>query len=243
MRVALLSDVHANLTALDAVLAAASASPLDAIWHMGDIVGYGPQPLEVIQRLAEVGAAGVLGNHDAAAIGAIGVDEFNALAAEAARWTAKQLDESARRQLAALPEVRTSDDVVRVHGTLRQPLWEYLVSAADARAHFALQGVPISIVGHTHTPVAIQSLSPDQVDARYPEDGACIELGDGTWCLNPGSVGQPRDSDPRASFAILDTSARAVTFHRVEYDIATTQRLILEAGLPEPLGARLAFGR
>ncbi|MGK2964262.1 MAG: metallophosphoesterase family protein [Tepidiformaceae bacterium] len=243
MRVLLVSDIHSNLAALEAVLASPAAVSADAVWHMGDVVGYGPQPNEVVARLATLDAEGVLGNHDSAAIGALPLDNFNPRAAEAARWTARTLTDVTRDALAALPEVRTSEGVVRVHGTLANPLWEYLTTSDQARAHFALQQTLTSVVGHTHLPVAIELTADARVVATAPNDGDRIELGEGRWCLNPGSVGQPRDHDPRASFAVLDLGSRSVTFHRAAYDIAETQRRIIAAGLPDDLATRLSFGR
>ncbi|HET7737229.1 MAG TPA: metallophosphoesterase family protein [Tepidiformaceae bacterium] len=243
MRVLLVSDIHSNLAALNAVLASPAAVSVDAVWHMGDVVGYGPQPNEVVAHLSAIAADGVLGNHDAAAIGALPLDNFNPRAAEAARWTARALTDVTVDALASLPEVRTSDDVVRVHGTLANPLWEYLTTSDQARAHFALQQTPISVVGHTHLPVAIELTAAGHVLATAPGDADRLELGEGRWVLNPGSVGQPRDLDPRASCAILDLADRSVTFHRVAYDIAETQRRIVAAALPVDLATRLSFGR
>lgn len=242
MLVLLISDVHSNLAALDAVLSAEPAARADEIWHLGDLVGYGPQPLEVIDRLGALGASNVLGNHDAAAAGLIPPRDFNALASTAIAWTAEQLSSAHRDYLAALPRVETSAGVTRVHGSLRDPLWEYLTSVEGAREHFNRQETALSAVGHTHLPMALR-FDNGALDARQPEDGERVDLAGGKWCLNPGSVGQPRDSDARASFAILDLNALTATFHRAPYDVGATQRLMREAGLPDPLARRLSFGR
>jgi len=245
MRVALLSDVHANLTALDAVLAGARQERAEAFWAMGDQVGYGPDPGAVLARLREVGAEAVLGNHDAAAAGLIGVQDFNDVAAQALAWTRAAISEEDRAYLAALPQVVADEPYTRVHGSLRGPLWEYLVSAASFRAHFALQGTAISISGHTHRPLAVWLDVRGELDSEVPGDGTTITLDpDGRrWAINPGGVGQPRDGDPRAAWALLDTGAGAVRFHRVPYDIGAVQVRMAEAELPEPLIRRLSFGR
>jgi predicted phosphodiesterase len=241
--VALLSDVHANLVALDAILSRVQEAGAEAIWHTGDLVGYGPDPDGVVNRLRELGAVCVLGNHDAAVAGLIDVEGFNPLAAAASRWTAETASEESIRFLASLPEVDSDERHTRVHGTLREPLWEYLTTTAAARAHFSLQETRVSIVGHTHLPLAIRETGEGKIVAVTPADGQSLELNDERWCLNPGGAGQPRDGDPRACWALLDTGARVITFHRVDYDIAETQRRMRAAGLPERLAARLSLGR
>jgi predicted phosphodiesterase len=243
MRVALISDVHANLTALDAVLAHAGARGIEAVWQLGDIVGYGPDPDAVVRRLKECAAAGVMGNHDAAAVGLMPLDDFNPTAAEANRWTAGQIDADSAAYLRSLPEVELDGEYTRVHGTLRGPLWEYMTTHEIAEAHFRLQQTPICVVGHTHLPAVVYRLRLGQHDSIRPADGEVFELGEGQVCVNPGGLGQPRDGDPRAPYAILDTSAATVTFHRVAYDIPAVQERIIEAGLPETLATRLARGR
>jgi diadenosine tetraphosphatase ApaH/serine/threonine PP2A family protein phosphatase len=243
MRIALLSDVHANLAALEAVLAHAEAHGAEGVWHTGDLVGYGPDPEEVIARLREIGAACVIGNHDAAVAGLIGTEDFNALAAAASAWTTERITAEGKAFLAALPEVERDGNYTRVHGTLRDPVWEYLVTYEAARAHFELQETTHSVVGHTHLPLVVWETAPGEMDALRPEDGTVFELGERRCCLNPGGVGQPRDGDPRACYALLDTGDGTVTFRRVPYDVAATQRRMIELGLPEALANRLARGR
>ena len=243
MRIALISDIHANLVALDAVLADAEARGAETIWNLGDTVGYGPDPNGVIARLRAEGAVSVLGNHDAAATGQITTELFNPLAAQAADWTDAALDDKARADLAAMATVHHEGDWSCVHGTLRDPIWEYLFSVEAATGHFERQQTPFSAVGHTHVPMIVRKLGDGGIEATPPADGETEPLGEGLLCVNPGSVGQPRDGDPRASYALVDTSAATVTHHRVVYEIAETQRLMAEAGLPKPLAQRLEQGR
>ena len=243
MRVALLSDVHANLAALEAVLAAAEAESYDAVWHMGDLVGYGPDPDTVIERMVVVGAACVMGNHDAAAAGIISTEHFNQMAAQAIRWTMAHASDASLEYLAGLPEVMSVTVYTRVHGTARDPIWEYLITFEAAKGHFDAVTTPYSIVGHTHLPLVVREVSPGRVDAWTPADGETIELGEDRVCINPGGVGQPRDGDPRSCYALLDSEAGTVTFHRVAYDVVRTQERMRKAGLPRMLVERLAVGR
>ena len=245
MRTLIISDIHSNLAALDAVLA--DAGNIDAIWSLGDNVGYGPQPGEVLTRLREIAATVIAGNHDRAANGAMSVEDFNEAAAEAAIWTRDQLSSNDGEYLDSLPEVTNPvDDFTIVHGTLRLPLWEYLYSHEAAQAHLALQETPFSCVGHTHVPMLVveDQGSPRGCELYRKSDGEVIDLnGDAKLVINPGSVGQPRDGDPRAAYAIYDDDTRTVTLRRVEYPIADTQKLMEKAGLPRRLIDRLSEGR
>ena len=242
MRIALISDVHANLVALDAVLADAEARGAEAVWNLGDTVGYGPDPNAVVARLAEVEAVSVLGNHDAAATGAIGTGLFNPLAAAAAEWTRTEMGPKAASYMAGLSEVAHEGEWSLAHGTLRDPLWEYLITEEAAEAHFRQQETPYSAVGHTHVPLVVR-LGASGVEGATPVAGRETALGDGLLCVNPGSVGQPRDGDPRASYALVDSEAGSVTHHRVAYDVGETERRMARAGLPPELAERLRFGR
>ena len=245
MRIAVLSDVHANLAALDAVLKDAEGRRgLDRVWCLGDFVGYGPQPNEVLERLQTETLVGVSGNHDLAATGAIDTEDFNPAAAEACRWGAERLTDDNLEFLTGLASVVGDDELQTVlcHGSLRAPAWEYVITEEAARAQFALMRQPWSFVGHTHIPLVIQQESDGSVSARHMEDGDAVILTDRRLILNPGGVGQPRDGDPRASYALLDTEARSVEFHRVRYRIRSTQALMEAAGLPESLIRRLSRG-
>jgi len=244
VRIAVVSDIHANLVALEAVLK--HAGDVDGVWCMGDSVGYGPQPGECVARLRDAGALWVAGNHERAATGAIGVEEFNSSAAAAALWTRGQLSHDDKTHLDALPETVVEGDFTLVHGTLRWPIWEYLVDEESALGHLALQQTPFGFVGHTHVPAIVTEMSdsPQGCDMRRLRDGETVTLdSQARLVLNPGGVGQPRDGDKRASYAVLDTSAGTFTLHRVEYEIAITQGLMEDAGLPARLIERLAIGR
>jgi predicted phosphodiesterase len=244
MRVLVASDIHANLAALDAVLRDAGA--VEAVWCLGDTVGYGPQPRECISRLRQLGALWVAGNHERAATGAIGTSEFNPDAAAAAEWTKGLLAETDAAFLDALPEVATEGQFTLVHGSLRDPIWEYLYSEEAALAHFGIQETPHGLVGHTHVPlVAIEDRTALEGCQLFRlRDGETVDLEDGPrTIINPGSVGQPRDGDNRAAYAVYDSDAATVTLRRVEYEINATQTLMMDAGLPRWLIDRLAQGR
>ena len=238
MRVGLLSDVHANLVALEAVLEALGRT--DALWVTGDTVGYGADPSEVLALLRERGAVLVQGNHDRAVATGEGLELFHERAAIAARTHAQWLDADERDALAALPQVCTIDRFTLCHGSLRDPLWEYVTTTAAAAATIARSRTTFACCGHTHVPAVyveeegrVRAVRPTH-EASYPLSGRCL--------LNPGSVGQPRDGDRRASYVVLDTEAGTATFHRASYRVDEAQRRIRARGLPEMFAERLAFG-
>ena len=239
MRIAVLSDIHSNLVALDAVLDHAGA--VDAIWHLGDVVGYGPEPDAVVARLVERSATGVRGNHDAAAIGGREIDWFNADARAAAEWTRETIGDATRAWLAALPERLAVDDITLVHGSPRDPLREYVTDRLTASENLDALPTRHGLHGHTHVPVAWVA-APDRVILIHAQDELRLALQPHRTLLNPGSVGQPRDGDPRAAYLELDLDAGVVAWHRVAYDIATVQTAIRAAGLPGRLADRLAVG-
>ncbi len=242
-RILLVSDIHANLTALDAVLADAAANGFDAVWSLGDTVGYGPQPSECLSRLKDLDAVAVAGNHELAALGQISVEDFNPYARAAALWTARNLTDDAREYALALPQKIVVDDFTLVHGTPRNPIWEYLVNPEVAEECVNDLETDNCVNGHTHMPAAFH-VSNDGKGASFPvsETGVKLMPGTGNWLINPGSVGQPRDHDPRAAYAIFDDETRLLRFHRVEYEVLATQRLMQLAGLPAVLYQRLARG-
>lgn len=242
MRIAVLSDIHSNLVALDAVLAALGS--VDAVWVLGDVVGYGPEPDAVVDRLVAVGAIAVAGNHDAAAVGAADVGWFNPDARAAIEWTRRRMTAATRAWLAGLPPTLVEPPATLVHGSLREPLWEYITSAAEARASLRLlaaRALSLGLHGHTHIPV-LWRLSGDELELIRVEDGSRIGLDERLVLANPGSVGQPRDGDPRASYLVYDTDRTELVWHRVAYDIGATQAAMRQVGLPRWLVERLAVG-
>jgi predicted phosphodiesterase len=243
VRIAVVSDVHSNLAALDAVLKHADAAGAsDGIWCAGDIVGYGPDPSATLARLRSRHLVAVAGNHDLAASGRMDVDEFNPLAAAAVQWTASELAEEELSYLAALPLVHVEGDVTIVHGSLRHPEWEYLLTPEQAEAHLELQTTPYSVIGHSHIPFWCEEDSIAPVFHRGM-DGDVVELGDTRLIVNPGGLGQPRDGDPRASYIVYDDTAATMTYHRVAYDVAATQSRLQQTSLHPWLADRLAAGK
>ena len=240
MRVAVLSDIHSNLVALDAVLA--DAGRVDAVWHLGDVVGYGPDPDGVVARLIGVGAVGVRGNHDAAALGGPEIEWFNPEARAAAEWTRDTIDGTTRAWLSALPERHAIDRMTLVHGSPRDPIREYVSSPDIARENLAVLATDFCLHGHTHLPVAFTLDRDDRLQVVVPDRDDRIDLAGQRALINPGSVGQPRDGDPDASYLILDPDTATATWHRVPYDIPAVQAAILAAGLPRRLADRLTFG-
>jgi predicted phosphodiesterase len=239
MRIVVLSDIHSNLVALDAVLAAAGRA--DAIWHLGDVVGYGPDPNGVVDRLREAGAIGVRGNHDAAAVGGNEIEWFNPDARRAMEWTRRQLQPGTRDWLAALPERRTEAGCELVHGSPRQPIWEYVTTSSAARVNIDLLTEAVGLHGHTHVPVAWLDVD-GRIELLTADDDSTLDLEGRTALVNPGSVGQPRDGNPDASYLVLDPDAGRLEWHRASYDIGAVQDAMRDAGLPGPLVERLSNG-
>jgi len=244
MRIAVLSDIHANLAALEAV--ASDLPAVDEIWVLGDTVGYGPQPNEVVATLQAMGARTVLGNHDGAAIGTVDAAYFNADARTAIEWTAGAIDANTRAYIATLPEVRRQNDLTAVHGSPRDPIWEYITGPGVAAANLDAFDTRLCLFGHTHLPVVYRAAN-GGIDTIPGLPGTPVKLGDQRALLNPGSVGQPRDGLADAAYALLATNgdgrAETFAFRRVRYDVDRTQRLMREAGLPSRLVERLSYGR
>jgi len=241
MRILIISDIHANLTALDAVLK--DAGEIDGVWCLGDLVGYGPDPNECIARVRQLpGLKCILGNHDAAALQQIDPASFNPEARHAISWTQSMLSESSQEFLLSLPERIDLEKVTLVHGSPRQPVWEYLLDTHNATRNFDFFSTPYCFVGHTHLPI-LYHLGENQSLARLliPEPGLRLGLSPRT-ILNPGSVGQPRDRDARSSYAIYDPDQQIWEFHRVEYGIGEVQKRMTAAGLPERHIQRLSAG-
>ncbi len=241
MRVAVLSDVHANREALEAVLADC-AGRADLLVCLGDVVGYGADPEACVDLIAERCHAVVAGNHEWAVTGRLDLGWFNPYARAALEWTAARLPDTARAWLAALPLVREVDDAVLVHASPRAPEeWDYLMSDEDGYAALGAYATRLCFVGHSHVPVL---WSAGSWGRRWVPRFDEVTLQPGCrYLVNVGSVGQPRDRDPRAAYALWDTEQRRVTMRRVPYDVAAAQRKIRAAGLPAMLADRLARGR
>lgn len=257
MRVLILSDIHANLAALEEVLADAEAFDwagrrgYDAVWSLGDVVGYGPHPNECIRRLeaAMPGHLRVAGNHDWAALGNLDIDDFNPEARKMVLWTQSNLDAHGLAYLQALPSVpQALDKFTITHASPRHPIWEYITSTRTARDNFDYFDTPYCLVGHTHVPLLFRlAFDPDTrrlaCTAHRPVLDRDISLaGEHRLILNPGSVGQPRDNDARAAYALLDAEQEVIRFRRVRYDVEMTQAAMRAADLPERLIARIAYG-
>ncbi len=243
MRYAILADIHANLEAFTAVLDdIKGGGGVEEVWCLGDVVGYGPDPHQCLELLRQHNHVGIAGNHDWAAIGKIDTSCFNSDAAAACHWAAQRLSPDDIDYLENLPLVIEKGDFTLVHGSPREPIWEYLLSTSNARENFTYFESQFCLVGHSHVPLVFQ----------YGETGVCsfspfspnigLALGRNRLIINAGGVGQPRDGDPRASYAIYDSETRMVRLHRVSYDINATQAKMLEHGLPMRLVTRLSYG-
>ena len=242
MRALIVSDVHSNLEALRAVLRDAERrGGFDQVWALGDLVGYGPDPGPCLDLLRRRDGVVVAGNHDLAAVGKLGTEAFNSYAA-AVHWTAGRLSEEHKGYLRGLPLKAEIDDFTLVHGSPRDPVWEYVVTPRSAAANFRHFDTGRCLVGHSHVPFVCRQRGDTAVFDPFPLDEP-VDLGAERVILNPGGLGQPRDGDPRTTYLLYDSATGAVSHHRVEYDIPATQRKILEAGLPPFLAARLASGR
>jgi diadenosine tetraphosphatase ApaH/serine/threonine PP2A family protein phosphatase len=240
MRVAVISDIHGNLHALEAVLADVAREHVDEIWCLGDVVGYGPMPNECCTLVRERTAVSLCGNHDLAVLGVLDVGEFTGDAAAAARWTATVLAAPEREWLASLSPQGRRGGADLFHASPRDPVWEYVLSEQAALAGLRATEAPLVLVGHSHVALAIAWDGGELTGGLAPA-GTVDELVGRRWLLNPGSVGQPRDGDPRAAWLLVDDDGRA-TFRRVGYDVERTQKEIRERGLPETLASRLAHG-
>jgi diadenosine tetraphosphatase ApaH/serine/threonine PP2A family protein phosphatase len=243
MKYGILGDIHSNLSALRAVLDAFQKENVDQVLSVGDVVGYGAAPRECIALLREIGALVVKGNHDAACVGEIDILYFNNYAREAVRWTQSVLSEADARWLAALPMILDLDACSVAHGTYEKPeLFDYIQSTTDADPSLDAMKRPVCFVGHTHVPVTLLRLKDDPLRTAYTVDTE-IDLAEAAKALvNVGSVGQPRDEDPRAAYAIYDTELDRVWIKRVAYDIEREAVRIRGAGLSSVLADRLFLG-
>lgn len=239
-RILIVTDIHGNKDALDAVIA--DAGDAGRIWCLGDIVGYGPEPRTCLAWVRDHCEIVLSGNHDYAAFDAAVAADFNPNAAAAAEWMRAQLTAADIRYLRSLPSMVETDGVTLAHGSPVDPIWTYILSVIDARDAFASFAGLLCFVGHTH--IATCYVQDADTVARLPvQNGIPFSFEDARYIVNPGSVGQPRDRDPRAAYLWYDPDAAAVTWERVPYDIACAQEKIRAAGLPDRLAARLALGQ
>ena len=242
MRIAVLSDIHGNLHALEAVLESIGRDEPDAVWCLGDLVGYGPRPNRCCTLVADRADICLIGNHDLGVLGRLDLEDFSPDAAASARWTTSILENEPRRYLESLEPQSDQGELGLYHASARDPVWEYVLTPFAALASFATSQARVLLVGHSHVALAF-GLAERRLATTIAPAGTELDLsGDGRWILNPGSVGQPRDGDPRAAWLLLDLDAQRADYRRVEYDIARTQEEIRARGLPEPLAERLAHG-
>lgn len=240
MRYAILADIHGNLAAFKAVLQdIEERGGAEELWCLGDIVGYGPDPSECIALLRQYNHLCVAGNHDWAAIGKVDISDFNPDAAEACRWTARQLSPEDVRYLENLPLTLSHDDFTLAHGSPREPIWEYVLSIQSARSNFQFFDTRFCLIGHSHVPLVFEDVGGRCVLMELPAE---LRLGENRLIINPGGVGQPRDGDPRAAYAIYDKGAATIYHYRIGYDIEATQERMVKHGLPIFLAARLSYG-
>jgi len=249
MRLALLSDIHSNLPALEAVLADLEDARVDEAWCLGDVVGYGAQPDECAALVREHCAVCLVGNHDLAALEALDISTFSPAAAAAVRWTRERMTRETRDFLAGLEPADETREVGLYHASPRDPVWEYVLWPDQAAECIRTQAKRVSFIGHSHVALffALADAAGGDVaeEARGAQAGAgtSLEVGRGRWLINPGSVGQPRDGDPRAAWLELDTDSWQAIFHRVHYDIDRAADAIVATDLPEHLARRLYVGQ
>lgn len=242
MQCLIISDIHANLAALEAVLD--DAPVFDELWCLGDLVGYGPKPNDCIELVRALPHTSLAGNHDRAALGDLNLSSFNPVARRANEWTRKQLTSSSRTYLGGLPASLQKGDFCLAHGSPREPVWEYITDTGVACTNFEHFSTPVCLVGHTHVPAVFRlDRERECCRAEVPPLAEPIQLGPDRVIINPGSVGQPRDGDPRASYALLDTEAMTWELRRVSYAVETTQERMRAEGLPRYLIQRLEAGR
>jgi diadenosine tetraphosphatase ApaH/serine/threonine PP2A family protein phosphatase len=245
MRVAAITDVHANLPALEAVLAAVEAAGVEQIWCLGDVLGYGVEPDACAELVRERCDLCLVGNHDLAVLGELDIASFSEAAAEAVAWTRDNVAETTLEFLRELEPSGEREGLGLFHASPRDPIWEYVLSSEQADAGMDAQPNRVGLIGHSHVALFFNRPEGENGEARggQASDGALLDLSRGSWLVNPGSVGQPRDGDPRAAWLELDTETETACFHRVPYDIARAAEPILAAGLPARLGERLYGGQ
>jgi diadenosine tetraphosphatase ApaH/serine/threonine PP2A family protein phosphatase len=246
VRVAAITDIHANLPALEAVLEAIDAAGVEEIWCLGDVIGYGAEPDQCADLVRERCDLCLVGNHDLAVLGALDISAFSEAAADAVAWTRENVAERTLALLRELEPAGERGDIALFHASPRDPVWEYVLSAEQADACLDVQQARIALIGHSH--VSLFFVRPavgeprDDIRGAQSSDDTLLDLRAGQWLINPGSVGQPRDGDPRAAWLELDTNEPSARFHRTPYDVERAAASISSAGLPRRLADRLHVG-
>ncbi|HWE08341.1 MAG TPA: metallophosphoesterase family protein [Solirubrobacteraceae bacterium] len=243
MRVAIVSDIHGNRQAFEAVLDAIGATDCREMWCLGDLVGYGADPNACVALAEEHAAISLAGNHDLGVRGTIPLEQFSRGAALAATWTQREITLETRRYLDSLEPLDVEQAVALYHASPRDPVWEYVLSPLQAELCLDAQTRRVSFVGHSHVALSFSRLSGEATTGQTREDDEEVDLQEGEWIINPGSVGQPRDGDPRAAWLELDLDGWRVTYRRTEYDIAGAAAAIRAARLPDSLAERLLYGQ
>lgn len=241
-RIAVLSDIHGNLPALEAVLEDVEAAGLEERWCLGDVVGYGAQPDECTRLVSERCSVCLAGNHDLAVLGELDISAFSEVAASAVEWTREHAAPETLEYLRDLEPSDTSHEVALYHGSPRDPIWEYVLWSDQAAECLEIQDARISLIGHSHVALFFVNNNGEEQGAQASA-GTELDLAAGRWLVNPGSVGQPRDGDARAAWLELDTDSWSATYRRVDYDIERAASAIEEAGLPDQLARRLHIGQ
>lgn len=240
--IAILSDIHGNRPALEAVLGAMAARDITRWWCLGDLVGYGADPLFCMETCMTGAARCLAGNHDLAAAGRLELDSFTPSAFLALAWTRQTLGIAGRARLAGLEPADTDGEVHLFHASPRDHIWEYVLTSTQAEDCLRMAQAHLTLVGHTHVPDAWRMTPTGRLE-RYRLGDGPLSLGPGRWLVNPGSVGQPRDRDPRAAWAVFDPGAGTLELVRTAYDVAAAQQAIRAADLPDQLADRLEVGR
>jgi diadenosine tetraphosphatase ApaH/serine/threonine PP2A family protein phosphatase len=243
MRIALLSDVHGNLPAFEAVLADVDSESTEEIWCLGDLVGYGASPEECIELARERCDLCLAGNHDLVVTGEIDIADFSSSAAAAAQWTKENIGAEALEFLSSLRPEQDGREIGLFHASPRDPVWEYVLSGWQADECMKAMAARVGAIGHSHVALWFRRTGEDQVEGAPAEGGVEQDLSDGGWLINPGAVGQPRDGDPRAAWLLLDTEEWSAEWRRVEYPIDEAAGAIEKAGLPMVLAQRLYNGQ
>lgn len=242
-RVALLSDVHGNLPAFQSVLADVREAGVDEIWCLGDLVGYGAQPDECVALARESCDLCLIGNHDLVVLGKLDIDDFSMNAALAAKWTQEHVSQETLDWLGQLEPADTSRAMGLYHASPRDPVWEYVLSALLADLCMDQMDLRVGAVGHSHVALYFWRKEGTSASGEIAPGGTEYDLSEGEWIVNPGSVGQPRDGDPRAAWMLLDFERWSASWRRVEYPIDDAANAIRAAGLPEALSERLYYGQ